>query len=67
MVLDVEISEIGFGVYFVFVCGWVLVRLFLFWPHYAACKILVPQPGIEPTPPAVEAQSLTGGPPGQSQ
>ena len=24
-----------------------------------ACGILVPQPGIEPTPPAVEAQSLT--------
>ena len=23
-----------------------------------ACSILVPQPGIEPVPPAVEAQSL---------
>ena len=26
--------------------------------HYAACGILFPQPGIEPTPPAVEGQSL---------
>ena len=25
---------------------------------HAACEILVPQPGIEPTPPALEAQSL---------
>ena len=24
--------------------------------HYAACAILVPWPGIEPVPPAVEAQ-----------
>ena len=30
----------------------------LVWPHCAACGILVPQPGIEPVPPAVEAQSL---------
>ena len=27
-------------------------------PHYAACGILVPLPGIELMPPAVEAQSL---------
>ena len=31
---------------------------FPFQSHWAACKILVPQPGIEPLPPAVEAQSL---------
>ena len=37
---------------------------FLFWgggfggAHCAACGILVPHPGIEPTPPAVEVQSL---------
>ena len=30
---------------------------FLFWPYHTACGILVPQPGIEPAPPAVEAQS----------
>ena len=29
----------------------------MFWPHCAACGILVPQPGIEPVPPAVEAWS----------
>ena len=30
----------------------------LFWPHYAAYGILVPQARIEPMPPALEAQSL---------
>ena len=30
----------------------------MFWPHSTACGILVPQPGIEPVPPALEAQSL---------
>ena len=30
---------------------------FNFWPRSAACKILVPWPGIETTPPAVEAES----------
>ena len=29
-----------------------------FWPQHAACGILVPPPGIEPAPPAVEAQAL---------
>ena len=29
-----------------------------FWPHLAECGILVPWPGLEPVPPAVEAQSL---------
>ena len=31
---------------------------FFFWLHCAGCGILVPQPGIEPPPPALEAQSL---------
>ena len=31
--------------------------LFFFFLHHAACRILVPRPGMEPTPPAVEAQS----------
>ena len=30
---------------------------FFFWPCHMACKILVPQPGIEPVPPALEAGS----------
>ena len=30
---------------------------FIFWLCHMACRILVPQPGIEPMPPAVEAQS----------
>ena len=29
-----------------------------FWPHCTACRTLVPRPGIEPTPPAVEVQGL---------
>ena len=29
-----------------------------FWPYSMACGILVPQPGIRPTPPAAEAPSL---------
>ena len=32
-----------------------------------ACGILVPWPGMEPTPPALEGGLLTTGPPGQSQ
>ena len=32
--------------------------LFLFWPCHTTCGVLVSQPGIEPMPPAVEAQSL---------
>ena len=33
------------------------VCLFVFWLCSAACRILVPQPGIEPGPPAVQVQS----------
>ena len=32
--------------------------LYCFWPCHVACEILVPPPGIEPVPPAVEARSL---------
>ena len=32
--------------------------IFFFWPHHAACGILVPWPGIKPMPPAVEVRSL---------
>ena len=31
--------------------------IIIFWSHCAAWGILVPQPGIEPVAPAVEAQS----------
>ena len=35
------------------------IYLFIyFWPHSAAYRILVTQPGIEPVPPALGAQSL---------
>ena len=37
---------------------WNILCLFFFWPCHAACGILLPQPGVEPVPPAVEAQSL---------
>ena len=36
-----------------------IIYLFIyFWPRCLACGILVPQPGIQPVPPAVEAWSL---------
>ena len=42
-----------------FICILFLSFLFFFfWPCTVACGILVPQPGIEPSSPAVEAQSL---------
>ena len=31
---------------------------FFFWPHHVSCGILVPWPGIKPTPLAMKAQSL---------
>ena len=35
-----------------------ITTFFFFWLHRVACGILVPGPGIEPAPPALEAQSL---------
>ena len=35
-----------------------MVFFFFFWPHYVACGMLVPQPGVKLAPSAVEAQSL---------
>ena len=41
-----------------------IICLFIyFWPHHAACRILVPQPGIKSVPPAVGAQSHNHKPP----
>ena len=40
--------------------------LFFFFFGREACGILAPQPGIEPTPPALEGEVLTTGPPGKS-
>ena len=40
---------------------------FMFWFFgHEACGILVPQPGVKPTPPALEGEVLTTGPPGKS-
>ena len=39
---------------------------FFVWPHLMSRGILIPQPGIEPTPAAAEAQSPTTGLPGKS-
>ena len=38
--------------------GLMFLFLFFFLPHCTACRILVPRPGIEPVPSAVEAWSL---------
>ena len=35
------------------------VLLFVFWLHPEPCRILVPQPGIEPMPPELEGQRLS--------
>ena len=40
---------------------------FMFWFFgHKACGILAPWPGIKPTPPALEGEVLTTGPPGKS-
>ena len=39
-------------------CCYTIFFFSTFWPHREAWRILVPQPGIEPVPPAVEAQCL---------
>ena len=33
----------------------IYIYIFFFWPCCAACRILVPRPGIEPAPLAVKA------------
>ena len=38
--------------------------VFIFWPRHAACGILVPLPGIEPTPHALEPQDHQESPQG---
>ena len=44
------------------------VFFFMFWFFGCeACGILAPQPGVEPTPPALEGEVLTTGLPGTSQ
>ena len=43
---------------FIYIVFLVSYFVFIFWLHHAAFGILVPQPGIEPSPPALEAQSL---------
>ena len=47
-------STLSFTYFFIFL----IFILFYFWPHRTACGILVPRPGIEPVPPAVEARCL---------
>ena len=46
----------------------ILLLLFMFWIFFGheACEILVPQPEIESTPPALEGKILTTGQPGKS-
>ena len=44
---------------------WYLIVVWVFFGRTASMRDL-PQPGIEPMPPAVEAPSITAGPPGKS-
>ena len=39
--------------------------VFFFFSH-EVCRILAPQPGIEPSTPALEGEVLSTGPPGKS-
>ena len=43
-----------------------VVVFFFFWPCYAACRILIPWPGVRPAPIALETQSLNSGLPAKS-
>ena len=43
---------------FVFWTDWIIFFLSFFWPCSMAYEMLVHQPGMEPAPPAMEAQSL---------
>ena len=38
-------------------CYLIQFIIIIFWPHYIACEILFPSPGIKPMSPTVEAQS----------
>ena len=42
------------------------LTVFIFWPCYIVCGILVPQPWIEPAPPALKHGILSTGLPGKS-
>ena len=50
MLLTVGLSGMSFIYLFII--------LKIFWLYHVACGILVPRPGIKPTPPTVEAWSL---------
>lgn len=41
-------------------------HFFFFWLCYVACRVLVPQPGISPAPPALGVQALNCCLPGES-
>ena len=54
-----------FKVFIKFITIFILFYVLVFW-GYKACGILTPQPGIKPTPPALEGKVLTTGLPGKS-
>ena len=53
---EIEVTLKGSNRFLFFV--YFILFIYLFWLHCAACGLSVPRPGIEPTPPAVEGQSL---------
>ena len=50
--------KFGFHLLYVRMQGFFLNFNFVFWSHHVAYEILVLQPRMEPTPPALEAWSL---------
>ena len=55
-----------FKVFIEFVTTLLLFYVFGFFFGPQACEIPAPRPGIKPTPPALEGQVLTTGPPGKT-
>ena len=48
-------------------CFFLFKIYFIFWPLCTACGVLVPQPEVEPMPPALNREVLTTGRPEESQ
>ena len=53
-----------FKVFIEFVPIFLLFYVLVFWPE--VCGILALQPGVDPSPPALESKILTNGSPGKS-
>ena len=67
LILFISLFLINFLILKVLFLKPLLYSFMYFWPHCAACQILVPQPGIKQVPPSLEAPSLNLWTAGMSQ